>query len=226
MRRVLGSLALFALMAGCNSNPPIVIMDTGPGSDTPSGADVPRTDTPSSSTCGTIGAGGFPPLPAGCVPRCTMATATAYRGCPTGMAGNTCRQMALDNDTTAPATVDLGMGMTESIDCAGCANWQINSCIYDSCTADFTAFAMCAAMGTPETAEARCPTQVMALNTCIMTNLAAIQTCGNPRFSMCFGATMAARPGERTPSFEGIAFDPWTALRSGQLQLWSGSFAD
>jgi hypothetical protein len=229
MRRVLGtltSLAALLVLVACN-NPPITVMDTGPRTDTPGGGtDTPvGRDTPATATCGTVGAGGFPPLPAGCMPRCSTATLTAYNACPMDASGNMCRQAALDADTTATATVDIGMGMTQVIDCTGCTNWQINSCIYDSCTAEFTAYAMCAAMGTPETAEMRCPTEVTALNGCIMTNLMALQTCAGMRGSMCFGATMAARPGERAPEIA-IALDAWEALRSGQLQLWSGSFAD
>jgi hypothetical protein len=229
MRRSLLTLASILSLAACGGNGPITIMDSGVtdggggGTDTGGGGTDTGgggTDTGGGGgTCGTVDATtSLPPLPAGCVPRCSGATTSAYAGCPMNATGNDCRQAALEADTMTPGVVAVGGGMTQMIDCVGCTEWQVNSCIFDECPAEFGTFAMCAGMGTPETIMTRCADEITALNGCIMTNMAAVQTCANSRASMCFSPPSGFFPGAERASFvaEPAAFQ----ANASMVQYW------
>lgn len=148
--------------------------------------------------CSVAGATGIPALPAACLPRCSAATASCVQACSDGACQNTC----VMNDTTAGTTIDLGGGMTDTLDCNGCWGWQLNSCIYASCSAEFGACIACDDQCDPDTAG--CETEEGALNTCITTNMSAIQTCANTRLSMCFGAGGGFLPGLEAPHIQAL----------------------
>lgn len=175
LRLGIACVALLGLAAcGNNSRPMIMVTDSG-GTDAGSvGTDsgMGGMDAGGGATCGSIAtATGWPPLPASCTPRCSSATLTTAAGCGTDQM---CQQNAFDADTTPPANVDTG-AEPFAVDCAGCINWQGNSCVYDACPTEFNAYLMCAAMAmNPDT---ECMTQTTALNGCITTNMTAVQTC-------------------------------------------------
>lgn len=160
----------------------IVLMDSGPGGGTDAGPGMGTDAGPGMmGGCSVAGATGFPPLPASCLPRCSAATAMAVNACG---ANAMCQQTAMEGDTTAPVNVDVGMGMSESIDCFGCFNWMINSCLFDSCPDELGACVMCADLC--DDSMAGCETEEGAFDACIMGNMAAIQSCVNTRATGCF----------------------------------------
>lgn len=197
---LLGLLACGGRDSSSRDGGPIIMLMDGGGTGTDSGtgggtdSGTMRTDSGSmsGSVCGSVaGASGFPALPTGCVPRCTSATLMRIMMCPMG--DEMCFDSAVMSDTTPSANVDIGMGMTLEVDCEGCLNWQVNSCIYDSCPSQFADYAMCA--GSASNPETECATQIMAVNACIMTNMMAIQTCYGRRGGMCFPASGGLLPG-------------------------------
>ncbi len=207
MRKIAISVALcaLALAPGCGGGRSgsdaggIVLMDSGPGMmGTDAGPGMMGTDAGPGMMggCSVAGAAGFPPLPAACLPRCSGATASAVNAC----ADAACQQAALDADTTPPTNVDVGMGMTESIDCSGCFNWMINSCIFDSCPDQFAGCVMCADFCDP--AMAGCEAEEAAFDSCIMTNMAALQSCVNSRAVMCFSTTGGFFPSFDRPEYQ------------------------
>lgn len=176
----------------------IVLMDSGPGMvGTDAGPGMTGTDAgPGTGGGCAVTGGGFPPLPAGCLPRCSAATASTIMGC----MDVDCQNAALMSDTTPAISVDVGGGMTTSVDCNGCFNWMVNSCIFDSCSMQFTDCISCGAMGC--IGDATCMAEETAINDCIMTNMMAIQGCLGPRANMCFGATSGFLPDFSTPEFQ------------------------
>lgn len=156
----------------------IMLMDAGPRDSGP-----PRLDS-GTGMCSIAGLPGIPPLPAGCVPRCSAATRSAAAACG---ADSACLNGALDGDTTPAVTIDFGMGMTDSLDCTNCYYWQIQSCIFDSCPTQLEACLECADNCDPDVAG--CEAEGTAIDTCIMTNMVALQGCANPRVNACFATT-------------------------------------
>jgi hypothetical protein len=156
---------------------------------------APRRDAgrPAPGTCGSIASATsvWPPLPPSCLPRCSAATLRRIDACP--MTDEMCFDNALAADTTPAAQLDVGMGMTISVDCGGngmnfpCLTWQQFSCIGDSCPDQLGAYINCANMA-PMGADIRtvCASQIAALNTCIETNMTAFQTCAQSRYVACF----------------------------------------
>ncbi|GAB4109623.1 MAG: hypothetical protein OHK0013_45230 [Sandaracinaceae bacterium] len=201
MKKVAWILACGALIAACgggggraDSGPDtgggIVLMDTGPVMMRDAGRD---TGGPMPGTCGSIATAMsvWPPLPNTCLPRCSSATLSAVQSCPMG--DDMCFDNALLADRTPAAQLDVGMGMTVSVDCGGngmnfpCLTWQQYSCIADSCPDQFAGFVECATMA-PMGSDVQmvCATQIMALNTCIEMNMTAFQTCAQSRLVGCF----------------------------------------
>lgn len=199
MNRFLLALGCLALVA-CNSTPrPMITVDAGPGgtdapgggTDAPGGGtDAPmmRTDAPMmGGTCGSLAGATSPapPLPAGCVPRCTTATGTQANTCLMAM-DQMCLATALMSDTTPAANVDIGGGMTQAINCAACFSIQQLSCAYDACPSQTTTYVMCLGGG------GMCTTEFNAINACLMADPMGagmmFQTCAGSRIGMCFGA--------------------------------------
>ncbi len=217
MKRIslLMALGALTLAFGCdngNGEPDgggIHLVDSGHTTTPDSG----HTTTPDSGTtptgCSVAGATGFPALPAACLPRCATATGQAVNDCATsrpdsggadagtGSVGE-CQVEAVMADTSATTTIDLGGGMTDTLNCYGCWTWQLNSCIFDSCMTQLAACNSCAA-DQCDTTTAGCETEEGALNTCINTNLSAIQSCFGTRASMCFGNVSGFSPGVQAP---------------------------
>jgi len=197
--RTLGTIAAMTLLlaAGCDDGRGggtdaggITLMDAGPGmmgTDAGPGMMMGTDAGPGMMGGCSITGSGFPPLPATCLPRCSASTADAVNMC----GDAECQNMALDADGTPPVNANVG-GMSTTIDCAGCFNWQINSCIFDACPMQFGECVMCGSMGC--VGDAMCSAEEMTLNSCIMTNMTGIQSCVNMRASMCFGATSGFLP--------------------------------
>jgi hypothetical protein len=148
----------------------------------PTGATC-MSGTCASTTCSVAGASGaFPPLPPACLPRCSSATRSALAMC----TSDPCAQMAVSADTTPGTTLDRGGGMTTTIRCRDCYNWQLNSCAEEICPSQFAAYVSCAAAGDPSTIGSRCSSQIGAVNACLMANSATYSACFDSRVSMCF----------------------------------------
>ncbi|MEZ4340143.1 MAG: hypothetical protein R3B82_26270 [Sandaracinaceae bacterium] len=201
----LAALGALALTPGCGGGRSgsdaggIVLMDSGPGMmGTDAGPGMMGTDAGPGMMggCSVAGAAGFPPLPAACLPRCSAATLNAINMCTDAA----CQQAALDADTTAPVNVDVGGGMSESIDCSGCFNWMINACIFDSCPTEFGACIECSDLCDSSTAG--CETEEAAFDSCITTNMTALQSCVNSRAAMCFSTSAPFFPSFDRPEFQ------------------------
>ncbi|MGE0785770.1 MAG: hypothetical protein AB7S26_08780 [Sandaracinaceae bacterium] len=123
------------------------------------------------------------PLPAACLPRCSNATLQAANACTDAA----CQQAALDADTTASIQLTTP-GMPVALDCATCVAWQQETCAAEVCPTEYMALITCLQMNGGMAA--MCMAENTALNTCAnMTQMAAFQACANPRASMCFSAT-------------------------------------
>lgn len=127
----------------------------------------------------------FGSLSAGCLPRCSAATATTINGCPTTDMG-ACLQAALDADTTPSIPWSQnGMAATMNLNCATCFGAQQLHCYSaGGCASEVTAYLMCDPMA------ADCSAQNTALNNCGTTNQTAIQACfGDATMGVqaCFG---------------------------------------
>lgn len=158
----------------------IVLMDSGPGGGTDSGPG--ETDAgPGANMCAVTSA---MPLPMACFPRCSNATLVAANNCASAMDPAMCQQMAFDADTTPPTTLMAGTQSIE-LDCAACVGWQQDTCLAEQCPSEFMALVQCrqAMTGT-------CDTETMALNSCIMANMATLNTCAGQRATPCFDQTM------------------------------------
>lgn len=174
----------------------IVLTDTGGGGrDTgPVGRDMGMMGT----TCGTLtGTGVWPALPASCLPRCTTATGNQYNTCAMmadQTAAQACIDAALAADRTPTVMVTDGMA-TVSISCGGnstdtygCLDWQLNAAIDQSCDSQFSAYLTCAAaLPAGTSGMTGCPTEYMAIDTCISANMSAVQAAYNTLASSCFG---------------------------------------
>jgi hypothetical protein len=126
----------------------------------------------------------------------------AAAACTTGA----CQQMAVAADTTPPAQLAIN-GMNTPVTCANCFNWQINSCISAVCTAEYDAFNACV-VRTMSAMMCQSMAEGMALNTCVMTNMAAFQSCGDMRVPLCFPGTGGFLPDFRPRSFR-VDFDAY-----------------
>lgn len=185
--------AMLALGFGCDDGRGgdedgggIVLMDSGTGDPPDTGVTPPPDSGPPPSTC----AASFPsPLPNGCLPRCSSATFDAVVAC--GMDG-ACQQSAIAADTTPATNIDLGGGMTDSLNCQSCFSWQVNSCVFDACPDELAACSMCGD-GCDESM-AGCEAEEMAINSCLMANGMAVQTCVNSRAVMCFDMSSGFLP--------------------------------
>lgn len=69
--------------------------------------------------------GSFGPLTASCLPRCSVATATAYRACTT----QACRNAAVGSDTTPGTEYYVGsVRVSSPMDCGACVSYQEFHC--------------------------------------------------------------------------------------------------
>jgi len=194
MRAVLPLACVIALAAiGCGDDPIVIIPDdTGGGGndagmgDTGGGVTDTGVDAPASGPCGTVNAAELEPLPASCLPRCSAATFSAVAGC-SGATAAMCQQNAVAADTTPGALVNAGGAAPQEFTCDECFGYQIQSCLIDTCSDEMMAFLACAATD-PATANSRCATEIMAINTCqmVMANQMAIQACQQTRVLACF----------------------------------------
>ena len=192
MRRIgiLMACGALALAFGCDERDPgIMLMDSGPEMEDAGPPDSGQPDSgPPAPMCSVAGASGFPPLPAGCLPRCAPATTSCVMGCTTGE----CQNMCVQNDTTAAIQLEVSAGITQPLNCSACWNWQINSCVFDSCPAELGACTMCADGCNPMTAG--CETEETALDSCLMTNMSAVQACANSRLAGCLDTSSGFLP--------------------------------
>ena len=180
--------ATLALGLGCDDGRSgedgggIVLMDSGP--DTTPDTGTPPGPTDSGVTPASCAISSFMPLPAGCLPRCANSTVGAINSCPDPetmpMEFVTCRTMALQNDPTPDGTLSFPDGSMQPIDCEFCYNFQIQTCIAESCPTEYQAWGMCDPMMSD------CTAQTDALNSCIQMNNAGISSCAMPRVSACF----------------------------------------
>lgn len=137
---------------------------------------APDTNPPPTGMCNLNPNGSL--TGAGCFPRCSSATRTAIIGCMTGE----CQSAAVMSDTTPPVNVDVG-GMIQPIGCNECWILQGNSCVADSCPAEFMPALQCQAEMRPD-----CSAEIAAVNACITANMAAVQDCSNMRLTACLPA--------------------------------------
>lgn len=102
---------------GTDAGAPLACSDPGPGGDC-----VLR-----------VPVGSFGPLNDACLPRCSAETAAAYRACDT----QTCRNDAVDADTTAPTPYYIGtVEASPDMDCATCVTYQEFHCFSLVCTSE------------------------------------------------------------------------------------------
>jgi len=191
--RTIGTLiaCLALLSVGCGDSRSdedaggIVLMDSGPRADAGPGRDAGPGGSVFPTMCSVTG---FMPLPTSCTPRCTNATLGVVNACMDA----TCFRNALMADTTPPATV-TGPGGSSPVNCFDCFAWQVQTCYAELCPTEFEAWAMCMA-------PADCTAQNSALDACLMTNSAALDTCANPRIEQCFDRSAGFLPdlGPRT----------------------------
>lgn len=151
------------------------------GNACPSGAAC-MSGTCMATTCSVVGASGtYPPLPSACLPRCSTATLSRYNACTT----QSCAEIAVAEDTTAPTTLTAAEG-TLSLTCSRCFNWQLNSCAEELCPSQFDAYISCARAGPASTAETRCASQISTVNSCLAANPSEYGFCADTRTSRCF----------------------------------------
>lgn len=175
----------------------IVLTDTGGGGrDT---GPAPHDSGSGGTTCGTLSTtgGSWPALPSTCLPRCSTATGNQYNTCAMmtdQTAAQACIDAALMADHTPTVSVTDGTNTVmiscggNSTDTFGCLDWQLNAAIDQSCDTEFTAYLTCAA-GLPAGTSGMtgCPTEYGNVNTCITTNMSAIQTAYGSLGMACFG---------------------------------------
>lgn len=151
-------------------------LDGGAGDDAATGEDS------GPMVCGTLvgTAGRFPDLPATCLPRCTMATATTIAAC----TSQSCIDDAANFDMTPSVAVVMPSGMPRTFGCSDCVNWQTNGCREEACPAEVAAAFACldANPGDPTP----CGDQTLALNNCVSASMTALSTCVARRVRSCF----------------------------------------
>jgi hypothetical protein len=156
-----------------------VMVDSGSGGIELEDGGPSQTDAGPGGGCSVTG---IMPLPAGCLPRCASSTIPTLNACETDPDPAACLRMALEDDTTPPTTLSLGM-QTAQLNCLGCFFWQQDTCIAESCPSEFNARQSCR----EDAAEpAECDAETMALMTCITTNQSDIGACAMPRAMACF----------------------------------------
>jgi hypothetical protein len=204
MRRIeilLMACSVLALGVGCDDgrDPDITLMDSGPSgtdSGTTMGTDSGTTMGTDSGTTATCSVSGIMPLPSACLPRCASSTVSAVNACFMMDASTedvlACRDAALQADPT-PSVEVTTPGMPIDGDCEFCWGWQTNVAIAGECPSEFEAYLMCANM-----MGADCSSQEAALDSCIMTNEAAINTQFQSLIMQCFGTGSGFLPGFRT----------------------------
>lgn len=200
------ALVVVALgLLACNSPRPnlvdsgTVVPDTGmAGHDS---GTVAHADTGTAGgTCGSIAGSTdvWPALPAGCLPRCTTATMTAYNACAamTDMAARaSCITAAFAADHTATVTVATSATASVPVSCGGdttttfgCIEWQQLAAESTVCGPSLMAFITCAnGVPTGGNVQTTCASEITARNNCITSNMAAFQASYNMLGSMCFG---------------------------------------
>ncbi|MEC7520367.1 MAG: hypothetical protein VYE22_10905 [Myxococcota bacterium] len=176
----------------------IVLMDSGPDTTPDTGTPPPPRD--SGVTPAGCEISSFSALPAGCLPRCANSTIGVINACPdpsTDQEGyQMCLEEALMNDAYPDGSVTFPDGSMQPIDCDFCWNWQVQSCIAETCPSEFMAWAMCDSMTMD------CSAQTTAINECIMMNGSAINSCANPRVSACFDMGSGFLPSFEGPQFQ------------------------
>lgn len=211
MRRVLGTLSLFCVVAitGCPSTPPITVPDTGPrdapvgGTDTPTGGtDTPSTDCPPVMWPA-------PMMPDACAATtltCLMGAMTqdAVQACldadPNAMACQTCLQdEAFNTCSTGTGTCADEVGLFEC-------------CLQDACP---TGDAAC--INSATTGAGACVSAVNTLVMCVNTDAMA-RRCGNSP-TLCFADAAGFFPDFGRPTHLSIRYAVETIV-------WSGHFAD
>lgn len=81
--------------------------------------------------------GSFGPLTAGCLPRCSAETASAYRGC----ADQPCRNAAIRADTTPGTAYEIGSASVSTpMDCEACVSYQEFHCFSLVCESEVDAY--------------------------------------------------------------------------------------
>lgn len=191
LRLALACAALLGLAAcGDDDMPMIMFPDSGmadAGGGTPdAGGGEPDAG---GGVCGSVaGATGFPQLPASCGMRCLQSSLQTAQMCPEG--DTDCFVAALEADPTPAASLDVGGGMTQQIDCIGCFNWQATSCVAESCPTEFNAWADC--LGTAADPDTECADEDAAINACIDAST-TFSNCYQMRAPVCLrvGSTFA-----------------------------------
>lgn len=166
MKKLVLLCATLALV-GCGDDDTrtVMLMDSGPGTDSGGGGVDTGPSGTDSGPMGTDSGGGsrdcemaLESLPSVILPRCSADTATCINGC----ADIDCQNMCLDADTTPPETMSGQM-----IDCNICFNYQVNVCIDMNCPTEFAAFRCC--LEDNACTDASCPacsSQLSAVQSC------------------------------------------------------------
>lgn len=137
--------------AGTDAGPPPVCSPPGPGGDCQLRVPV----------------GSFGPLNAACLPRCSAATAAAYRAC----TDQACRNAAVEADTTPGIPYYIGSApVTDPLDCASCVTYQEFHCFSLVCTSEVDAYVdHCIAGVSPEL----CDSSITSIDICLASVTAA-----------------------------------------------------
>lgn len=105
--------------------------------------------------------GSFGPLNSACLPRCSAATATAYRAC----TNQSCRNAALDADRTPGTMYFIGsVHVTTPMDCVACVSYQEFHCFSLVCRSQVDAYVDNCIVGVrPEL----CDSNIAAIDVCL-----------------------------------------------------------
>ena len=155
------------------------MLDTGP--DAPIATDA-RTCPDAGSAGGDcilyVPVGSFGPLTAACLPRCSAATATAYRACTT----QSCRNAAVAGDSTSGVDYYVGtVHVTSPLDCGGCVAYQEMHCFSEVCPSEVDNYVdQCIAGGTASS----CDAAIGAIDAC----LASLTTAEEAVVDACYAS--------------------------------------
>lgn len=140
-------------------------VDGGPldgGMVTPDGGPPLVCSEPTSGDCDLpVPRGTFGPLTVACLPRCSAATAAAYRACD----NQTCRDAALDADSTSSKTYTIsGVNVSPGLDCASCVSYAEFHCFSLVCVDEVDTYVDECLFGTDSFA---CDSAIFAVDSCL-----------------------------------------------------------